>query len=69
MLPQSETTNPWKFQAPFNKSLWMYLFPVAGIPLISLKEFIKVATPISETALKGGKYVSCNCLRLISTEL
>ena len=32
-----------------------YLFAVAGIPLMSLNAFMKVAAPASKAALNGGK--------------
>ena len=47
----------------------MYLFPVDGIPLMSLKAFIKVAAPASTAALNGGKYTSQSIRSLKSTEL
>ena len=38
-------------------SLCKNLLAVDGTPLITLKEFINVATPTSEAALNGGKIV------------
>jgi hypothetical protein len=52
--PQSDTTKPWKPHSPFRMSRCRCAFPVAGIPAISLNEFMNVATPASAAALKGG---------------
>ena len=57
MDPQSDTTKPGNFQASFKmrgtKSGWA----VAGVPLTVVKAFMKVDTPASAAARKGGKTV------------
>ncbi len=53
--PQSETTKPWKPHSPFRMSRCRWAFAVAGMPPISLNEFMNVAAPLSAAALKGGR--------------
>ncbi len=65
MDPQSETTKPSKPHSPFRMSRCSWTLAVAGTPPISLKAFMKVATPASSAALNGGR----TTLRSVCSEM
>ena len=67
--PQSEITKPSKFHSPFKRSLCKNKLPVTGTPSNSLKPFIKVLTPASSVAMKGGKIMLYKVFLLTSTVL
>ena len=52
---QSVTTIPSYFHSLRSTSFRIKLFPVEGIPSLSLNEVIKVAHPALATASKGGR--------------
>ena len=54
---QSVTTIPFQPHSSLRRSLRRKVFPVEGIPSISLKEVMRVAAPASAQALKAGRYV------------
>ena len=55
-----KTTTPSKFQSPLSKSLRIKLFALAGVPSMSLKAFMNVATLLLAASLKGGRITFIN---------